>query len=51
MVDRGYKAVDSDDTMFMKWVHEDFITHGLFIDDLQHASTNERLMEDLFSIY
>ena len=28
----------------MKWVGEDFIIHGLFVDDMQHTSTSQALM-------
>jgi hypothetical protein len=30
----------------MKWVGEDFIIHGLFVDDMQHTSTSQALMDE-----
>ena len=37
MNEHGYAAVNSEQTIFMKWVGQDFIIHGLFVDDMQHT--------------
>ena len=34
MNEQGYSAVNSEQTIFMKWVGQDFIIHGLFVDDM-----------------
>ncbi len=31
-------VVNNGKTMFMKWEGSDFIMHGLFVDDMAHAS-------------
>jgi len=34
----GYPAVNSEKTIFMKRVKDDFIIHGLFVDDINSKS-------------
>ena len=36
---------------FMKWVGKDFIIHGLFVDDMEHTSTSQILMDELMKDY
>ncbi len=40
MENRGYEAVNSEKTIFMKHENGDQIMHGLFVDDMVHASTS-----------
>ena len=38
-------------TIFIKWEGDDFIIHGLFVDDLQTASTSQTLMDKFLEEY
>ncbi len=38
MEDRGYLAVNSEKTIFMKRAGEDWILHGLYVDNMIHAA-------------
>jgi hypothetical protein len=51
MEDHGYAAVNSKKTIFMKHENEDWIMHGLFVDDMVHASTCEKLKQDFITEY
>jgi len=51
MIQQGYPEVNSEQTMFIKWVGKDFIIHGLFVDDMQSASTNQKLMDEFLAAY
>jgi hypothetical protein len=51
MKEQGYSAVNSEQTIFMKWVGQDFIIHGLFVDDMQHTSTCKALMDEFMAKY
>ena len=51
MAKQGYPPVNSEETIFMKWVGEDFIIHGLFVDDMQHTSTSQDLMDEFMEAY
>ena len=35
----------------MKWEGKDFIIHGLFVDDMQHTSTSQALMDEFMHAY
>ena len=43
MEDHDYAAVNSEKTIFMKHENGAWIMHGLFVDDMVHASTSEKL--------
>ena len=43
MEEQGYKAVNSEKTIFMKRDGGDWIMHGLYVDDMIHASTSYEL--------
>ena len=43
MEDQGYSPVNSEMTMFMKRIGDDWIMHGLYEDDMIHASTREEM--------
>ncbi len=51
MEDHGYAGVTSEKTIFMKDENGDWIMHGLFGDDMVHASTSEKLKQDLIAEY
>jgi hypothetical protein len=52
MAKQGYAAVKKrEETIFMKWVGKDFIVHGLFVNDMQHTSTSQDLMDEFMHAY
>ena len=51
MGEQGYAAVNNEATIFMKWVGKDFIIHGLFVDDMEHTSTSQTLMDEFMQAY
>jgi hypothetical protein len=51
MEDHGYAAVNSEKTIFMKHENGDWIMHGLFVDDMAHASTSEKLKQEFIAEY
>jgi len=46
MEEHGYLPVNNEKTIFMKWDDEDFIIHGVFVDDLATIPTSQRLKEE-----
>jgi hypothetical protein len=46
MEDNGYLAVNSEKTIFMKRAGDDFVIHGLFVDDIMTAPTKKALMDE-----
>jgi hypothetical protein len=51
MEKNGYPAVNSEKTIFMKRDGDDFIIHGLFVDDMMHIPTCERLKTEFLEKY
>jgi hypothetical protein len=51
MEKNGYLAVNSKETIFMRRVGNDFILHGLFVDDMMHNSTSTKLKEEFMTKY
>ena len=51
MESHGYLAVNSEKTMFMKRKRREWIMHGLFIDDMAHASTCPKLKKQFLQEY
>ncbi len=47
----GYPAVNSKKTIFMKREGTDFIMHGLFVDDMMHIPTCDRLQDEFLELY
>ena len=47
----GYPAVNSEKTIFMKRAGDDFIIHGLFVDDIMTAPTKKALMDEFIEKY
>jgi hypothetical protein len=48
---QGYLAVNSEKTIFMKRVGDDWIMHGLYVDDMIHASTSEEMKQQFITEY
>ena len=51
METNGYPAVNSEKTIFMKRDGDDFIIHGLFVDDMMHVPTCDRLWKEFLGKY
>ena len=51
MSDNGYHAVNNEETIFMKREGDDWIMHGLYVDDMQHSSTSQRLKNEFMTLY
>ena len=51
MEEQGYKAVNSEKTIFMKRDGGDWIMHGLYVDDMIRASTSDELKKELITKY
>ncbi len=47
----GYFAVHSEKTIFMKSEGKNFILHGLFVDDIMHIATNNKLKHEFMEKY
>jgi hypothetical protein len=44
-------AVNNAKSMFMKWEGPYFIIHGLFVDDMAHASTPQKTVKNFIKEY
>ena len=51
MEDHGYLAIYSEKTIFMKREGEEWIMHGLFVDDMIYAATNDNLLDQFIREY
>ena len=51
MEEHGYAAVNSEKTIFMKHVGDEWIMHGLFVDDMIHAATSDELRDQFILEY
>ena len=53
MEEHGYLLVNNEKTIVMKWdsEEEDFIIHGLFVDDFATTPTSQRLKEEFKALY
>ena len=51
MEQNGYPAVNSEKTIFMKRQGSDFIIHGLFVDDMMHVPTRDKLRDEFLELY
>ena len=51
MEEHGYIAVNSEKTIFMKHAGEEWIMHGLFVDDTIHASMSDELRDQFICEY
>ncbi len=44
-------AVNNEKTMFMKWKGSNLNMHGLFVDDMAHASTSQKMITRFMKQY
>ncbi len=51
MEKNGYPAVSSQKAIFMKWDGDNFIIHGLFVDDMMHIPTCDKLKQEFLAKY
>ncbi len=51
MENHGYVAVNSEKTIFMKQKNGEWIMHGIFVDNMIHASTSEELKRKFIKEY
>ena len=51
MEDNDYEPVNSDKTIFMKRVGDDFIIHCIFVDDMKHVPTTQFLLDEFLETY
>ncbi len=51
MEKNGYPAVNSEKTISMKRQGNDFIIHGLFVDDMMHVPTSDALKHEFMEKY
>ena len=51
MEEHEYMPVNNEKTMFMKWEGEDFIIHGVFVDDFKTIPTSMKLKEEFERLY
>jgi hypothetical protein len=51
MEEHGYLPVNNEKTIFMKWDEDDFIIHGVFVDDFATIPTSQRLKEEFETLY
>ncbi len=51
MESHDYMAVNNEKSMFMKWEGPDLIIHGLFFDEMAHASTSQRMVKNFIKEY
>ena len=51
MEQHGYPAINSEKTIFMKRQCSDFIMHGLFVDDMMHVPTCDKLRDEFLTLY
>ena len=51
MEEHGYAAVNSEKTISMKHVEDEWIMHGLFVDDMIHAATSDELRDQFIREY
>jgi hypothetical protein len=46
-----FHAVYNEKTMFMKWEGSDHKMRGLFVNDMMHPSTSEKMMAKFLKLY
>ena len=51
MEENGYPAVNSEKKIFMKRTGDDFIIHGLFVDDIKSVTTKKALLDEFLAKY
>ena len=51
MEENDYRAVNSEKTIFMKRDGQEFIMHGIFVDDMKHVPTAKYLLGEFLEKY
>jgi hypothetical protein len=51
MEKQGYDAVNSEKTIFLKRENDEWIMHGIYVDDMMHASTSDKLKREFIDAY
>ena len=51
MEQNGYPAVNSEKTIFMKRQDSDSLIHCLFVDDMMHVPTCDKLLDEFLQLY
>jgi hypothetical protein len=51
MEQHGYPAMNSEKAIFMKREGAEFIIHGLFVDDMMHIPTCDKLRDEFLELY
>jgi hypothetical protein len=51
MEEHQYLPVNNEKTIFMKWGGDDFILHGIFVDDFASIPTSEKLKLEFEKLY
>jgi hypothetical protein len=47
----GYSAVNSEKTIFMKRKGDEYIIHGLFVDDMMHIYSCDAMKDEFMALY
>ena len=47
----GYSAVNSEKTIFMKRKGDEYIIHGLFVDDMMHIYSCDAMKDEFLALY
>ncbi len=51
MESHDYMAVNNEKIMYMKWEGSAFIMHGLFVDEMAHSSTSQKMNKKFMKEY
>ena len=51
MEQNGYSAVDSEKTIFMKCKGDEYIIHGLSVDDMMHIYSCSARKDEFLALY
>ena len=51
MEEHEYLPVNNEKTIFMKWEGDDFIIHGVFVDDFKSIPTSQKLKDEFERLY
>ena len=51
MEEHEYLPINNEKTIFMKWVGDDFIIHGVFVDDFKSIPTSKKLKDEFERLY
>jgi hypothetical protein len=51
MEEHEYLPINNEKTIFMKWEGDDFIIHGVFVDDFKSIPTSKKLKDEFERLY